>query len=52
MYKLLTDQLTNEVHGIRRIHDGAVIPFEPSNIDYQEYLDWVNQGNTPDNEPT
>ena len=31
---------------IRRISDGAWIPFEPDNMDYQEYLAWVAEGNT------
>ena len=24
------------------------IPFDPDNTDYQEYLEWVAEGNTPD----
>lgn len=24
------------------------IPVDENNLDYQEYLDWVNEGNTPD----
>ena len=31
---------------IRRIADGAWIPFDPDNMDYQEYLAWVAEGNT------
>ena len=27
--------------------DGACIPFAPDNTDYQAYLKWVAQGNTP-----
>ncbi len=29
-----------------RDSDGASIPFDESNIDYQEYLAWVDAGNT------
>ena len=30
---------------IMRISDRATIPFDPANIDYQEYLEWLAQGN-------
>jgi hypothetical protein len=33
---------------IRRKSDGAWIPFDPENKDYQEYLEWVAAGNTPE----
>jgi hypothetical protein len=32
---------------IRRISDGAWIPFDSYNRDYQDYLAWVADGNTP-----
>jgi hypothetical protein len=32
---------------IRRFTDNAHIPPDPANTDYQQYLDWVSQGNEP-----
>jgi hypothetical protein len=32
---------------IIRISDGASIPFDPDNTDYQAYLKWIEEGNTP-----
>ena len=47
-YKLIKDSLTNEVRSVKRTTDIAFIPFDDDNTDYQDYLDWVAEGNTPD----
>jgi hypothetical protein len=46
MYKLHTNKLDNSQVLIRTT-DGAFIPFDPANTDYQEFLAWCEQGNTP-----
>ena len=33
---------------IIRTIDGACIPFDPANTDYQEYLKWVAEGGVPE----
>ena len=47
MYKLITETNPNW-NGIKRLADGAVIPFDPANTDYQQYLEWVAEGNQPE----
>jgi hypothetical protein len=46
-YELPKKQFEEEQdQGVRRLSDNAIIPFDESNIDYQEYLAWVDAGNT------
>jgi hypothetical protein len=49
MYKKLNDSMTGqEAQCIKRLSDNAFIPFDPANTDYQAYLKWVAEGNTPE----
>lgn len=48
MYKLLFNPDINTYNCVIRLLDGAVIPFNEANRDYQEYLKWLEEGNTPE----
>jgi hypothetical protein len=45
MYKLFN--ALNGQEFVIRLPDNAMIPFDPANTDYQAYLKWVSEGNTP-----
>ena len=45
MYQLTTST------SIIRLADHACIPPDPGNRDYREYLEWVEEGNTPEPAP-
>ena len=47
MYKLIKNKLNNEITVVKRLSDNAFIPFDLANTDYQEYLKWLEEGNTP-----
>ena len=47
MYKLTKTPSGQVSNCVIRTTDGACIPFDPANTDYQAYLKWVEAGNTP-----
>jgi hypothetical protein len=47
MYQLQSSTPMGAAASIKRVADNASIPFDPANTDYQEYLKWVEAGNTP-----
>jgi hypothetical protein len=46
-YKL-TPNYMGQTNSVIIRSDGACIPFAPDNTDYQEYLKWLAEGNTPE----
>ena len=47
MYKLMKSILGREPSSVLRTTDGAFIPMSEDNTDYQQYLKWLDAGNTP-----
>ena len=51
-YKKANDPLTGNNNAVNKIKDGVTetvyIPFDEENTDYQEYLEWLDEGNTPE----
>jgi hypothetical protein len=50
MYKLNKNPLSGEIKSVNKTEDGVLlsIPFAPDNTDYQAYLKWLAEGNTPE----
>ena len=47
MYKQTINTFGGDTVCVIRTTDGACIPFDPDNTDYQAYLKWLDEGNTP-----
>ena len=47
MYKLQNNVAGTRAVGVIR-DDGTTIPFDPANTDYQAYIKWLEEGNTPE----
>ena len=49
-YKLIKISIedNSKITSILRLSDNASIPMDEANRDYQEYLKWVAEGNTPE----
>ena len=46
-YKLCP-KIINEQVAVQRLLDGAFIPFDPANTDYQAYLKFLEDGGVPE----
>jgi len=48
MYKLIKSPTTGEINAVTIVGQNICIPFDPANTDYQAYLQWLAEGNTPE----
>ena len=48
IYKKVNNPFTNEVDAVVLKEENKYIPFDNANKDYQEYLEWLAEGNTPE----
>ena len=50
MYKLIVSIFNGETSGVMKFNDDNTVTsfsFDPANTDYQAYLAWLAEGNTP-----
>lgn len=47
-YAITSENIPVPFRSIVRLADSAFIPMDNGNKDYQEYLAWVEEGNTPE----
>ena len=49
-YRKIIDKLTGDSVSVNRTDclPQLIIPIAPGNTDYQEYLEWLAEGNTPE----
>jgi hypothetical protein len=48
MYKLVNKETDAKIESVLRLVDNIYVPCDPDNTDYQAYLAWVAEGNTPE----
>ena len=50
IYKLIKNSFTDQIDQVKTQKGNVItiIPFDEENTDYQKYLEWVAEGNTPD----
>ena len=47
MYQLLPHHPESSFDSVKRLSDGVSVPMVKDNTDYQAYLKWLEEGNTP-----
>lgn len=48
MYKLTNPIFGSEITSVVKQDENMLIPFDLANTDYQAYLKWLAEGNTPE----
>ena len=46
-YKIIPSMLGPAPCYVLQVETGKLIPFDPDNTDYQQYLAWLAEGNQP-----